>query len=107
MDKIILIESYEDVSKLKHLIDSLSKIYDVEFEKITYEDLFIKRKHYFKHYIGRMRDKYNNAKLEFERIKCYDGFNKNTYFGYNQIIEELKLKEFEFYADKILMDRYD
>ena len=35
------IESYEKISKLKHLCDSLSKFYDVEFENITYEDLFV------------------------------------------------------------------
>ena len=111
----IFIETYENVSKLKHLIDSWSKIYDVEFEDITYKDLFINRIDYFKKFIGRRRDKYNYAKLKFERtlkysrIECYlDDFFNNTNDGFNQTIkEELKLKEFEFYADKIHMDRYD
>ena len=56
-NELIFIESYENVSKLKHLIDSLSNIYDVELENITYEDLFINRTDYFKRYIGRRRDK--------------------------------------------------
>ena len=103
----IFIESYENVSKLKHLIDSLSKIYDVELKNISYEDLFINRTDYFKQYIGRKRDEYNNEKLKFEWIKWYlDGFYRNTNDGFNQTIEELKLKEFEFYADKIHMNRY-
>ena len=114
MGEFIFTESYEDVSKLKHLIDSLSKIYDVELENISYEDLFVNRTDYFIKYIGRRRDMYNKAKLEFERalkyrrVKLYlDDFFHNTNDSFNQTIEELKLKEFEFYADKIHMFRYD
>ena len=33
-------------------------------------------------------------------------FFNNTNDGFNQKIEELKLKEFEFYADKIKLKRY-
>ena len=100
--------SLKKKSNLKYLIDSLSKIYDVEFENISYEDLFINRSDYFKQYIGILRNRYNYAKLEFERIKRYfDRFFNNTNEGFNQTIEELKLKEFQFYADKIHMDRYD
>ena len=69
---------------------------------------------YFKKFIGRWRDEYNNEKLKFERtlkysrIECYlDDFLKNTNDGANQTISELKLKEFEFYANKIGLDRYD
>ena len=104
------IESSENVSKLKHLIDSLSKIYDVYLENISYEDLFINRTDYFKQCIRRRRDRYYKAKLEFERIwknwKIPWWFLKNTNDGYNQTIEELKLKEFEFYKDKIGLKRY-
>ena len=67
----IFIESYENVSKLKHMIDSLSNIYDVELENISYEDLFINRTDYFKQCIERWRDMYNDKKLEFERIWEY------------------------------------
>ena len=35
------IDYFVKFNKLKHLCDSLLKIYDVEFENITYEDLFI------------------------------------------------------------------
>ena len=108
------IESNESLSELKHLIDSLLKIYDVEFENISYDDLFINRTDYFKKYIGRLRDEYNNAKLKFERtlkykrIECYlDDFFNNKDDCIYQTIEELKLKEFEFYANEIHMDRYD
>ena len=69
---------------------------------------------YFKKYIGRLRDEYNNEKLKFEktlkysRIEKYlDDFFNNTNSGINQTISELKLKEFEFYADKIKLKRYD
>ena len=34
-------------------------------------------------------------------------FFNNTNDGFNQTISELKLKEFEFYEDKIGLDRYD
>ena len=68
----------------------------------------------FKKYIGRQRDECNNEKLKFERalkysrIECYlDDFFNNKDDCINQTIEELKLKEFEFYADEIDMDRYD
>ena len=111
MYNFIFIESYENVSKLKHLIDSLSNIYDVELENISYEDLFINRTDYFKQCIERWRDMFNDEKLEFERIwenrKVPWRFFKNTNDGFNQTIEELKLKEFEFYADKIKLKRYD
>ena len=114
INDFIFIESYENVSKLKDLYDSLSKIYDVEFENISYEDLFINRTDYFKKYIGRRRDKYNIEKLKFERalkykrIECYlDDFFNNKDDGFNQTIEELILEEFEFYAKKIDMERYD
>ena len=102
------------LDKLKHLFDSLSKIYDVELENITYENLFKDRGSQFKGFIKRQRDEYNNEKLKFERalkysrIKCYlDDFFNGTDEGFNQTIEELKLKEFEFYADRIGIDRYD
>ena len=114
IDKInhfIFIEFYERLSKLKHLFDSWSKIYDVELENISYEDLFINRTDYFKQYIGRRRDIYNDEKLEFERIwenrKVPWWFLKNTNDGFNQTISELKLKEFKFYADNIKLKRYD
>ena len=42
IDKIRSIEYFIVLNKIKHLIDSLSKTYDVELENITYEDLFIK-----------------------------------------------------------------
>ena len=69
----------------------------------------------FKGFTKRQRDEYNNEKLEFERSLKYnrieryldDFFNHNKDDGFNQTISELKLKEFEFYADKIDMDRYD
>ena len=61
------------LEKLKHLFDSLLKIYDVELENITYEDLFINRGSQFKGFIKRQRDEYNNEKLKFERREplCY------------------------------------
>ena len=112
--KYIFKESYKNISKLKHLIDSLSKIYDVGLENISYEDLFINRRDYFNQYFERWRDGYNEAKLEFERALKYsriewylDDFFNNKSDGFNQTIAELKLKEFKFYADKIDMDRYD
>ena len=110
IDHFRFIESYENVSKLKHLVDSLSNIYDVELENISYEDLFIDRRAYFKQCIGRWRDMYNDEKLKFERIwenrKIPWWFFNNTNDGFNQTIEDLKLKEFEFYADKIKLKRY-
>ena len=68
----IVIEFFKYLNKLRHLYDSLSKIYDVELENITYEDLFINRTDYFKEFIGRQRDRYNNEKLKFERFLKYD-----------------------------------
>ena len=114
IDEIRSIEYFKILNKLKHLYDSLSKIYEVEFENITYEDLFKDRVSQFKMFIERWRDEYNNQKLNFERalknkgIGCYfiGCFYKINVF-FNQTISELKLKEFEFYADKIAMDRYD
>ena len=53
---------FEELNKLKHLYDSLSKIYHVELENITYEDLFING-YYFKKFIGRQRDRYNNENI--------------------------------------------
>ena len=109
MNNFIFIESYENISKLKHLIDSLSKICDVELENISYDDLFIDRRDYFKQYIGRWRDMYNDEKLKFERIweniKIPWRFFKNTNDSFNQTIEELKLKEFKFYKSKIKLKR--
>ena len=110
MENSIFIESYENVSKLKHLVDSLSNIYDVELENISYEDLFINRTDYFKQCIERWRDMYNDKKLKFERIwenrMIPWWFFNNTNDDFNQTIEELKLKEFKFYADKIKLKRY-
>ena len=69
---------------------------------------------YFKKFIERRRDEHNNQKWKFERalkysrIECYlDDFFNNKNDDFNQTIAELKLKEFEFYADKIKMERYD
>ena len=113
-ENIRRIEFFEDLNKLKHLIDSLSKVYDVELENITYEDLFRDRGISFNEFIERQRNKYNSKKLKFERalkysrIECYlDDFFNNKKDGFNQTIAELKLKEFEFYEDKINMKRYD
>ena len=68
----------------------------------------------FKEFIGRQRGDFNYEKLEFKgalkysRIERYpDNLINNADGGLNQRISELKLKEFEFYADKINMDRYD
>ena len=112
MDNSIFIESNENINKLEHLIDSLSKIYDVELENISYEDLFINRRYYFKQYIGRRRDKYNKQKIKFERalkyspIECYlDDLYKSKYDYNDQTISKLKLKEFEFYKNKIKFKR--
>ena len=108
MRKYRFIESNENVSKLKHQVDSLSKMYDVEFENISYEDLLINRRDYFKKYVGRMRNKYNKAKRWFDRLKLYlDSLFNNTNDSFNQTIEELKLKDFEFYKSKIKLKRYD
>ena len=113
IDKIRSIEFFIKLNRIKHLYNSLSKTYDVEFENVTYEDLFFNGS-YFKEFIERRRDDYNNQKLKYEkalkytRIESYlDNFLNNTNDGINQTIAELKLKEFEFYADKINMDRYD
>ena len=113
IDKIRSIEYFILLNKIKHLIDSLSKTYNVELENITYEDLFINGS-YFKKFIERRRDEHNNQKWKFERvlkysrIECYlDDFFNNKNDDFNQTIAELKLKEFEFYADKIKMERYD
>ena len=69
---------------------------------------------YFKKFIERQRDEYNNEKLKFERALKYrwierypDDFFNNTNDGFNQTISELKLKNFKFYAHKIGLDRYD
>ena len=40
--KIKYISFFEELNKLKDLYNSLSKVYDVELENITYEELFIK-----------------------------------------------------------------
>ena len=110
----INIEFFKNLDKLKLLYDSLSKIYAVELKNITYEDLLNNNGSYFKKFIERQRDEFNNEKLKFERALkysriecCLDDFLNNTNDGFNQAIAELKLKEFEFYADKIHMDRYD
>ena len=42
IDEIRKIEFFKILKKLKHLYNSLLIIYDVKFENITYEDLFIK-----------------------------------------------------------------
>ena len=88
------IEYFAKLSKLKNLCDSLSKIYDVEFENITYEDLFRDRVSQFKKFIERRRDEYNYEKLKFERalkyrrIECYlDNFLNGTNDGFNHAIK--------------------
>ena len=108
------IEYFKRLNKLKHLYDSLSKIYDVELENITYEDL-LNNGSYFIKFIGRHRDEYNNEKLKFERILEYSRiiwYPNNLLStiqidGFNEILSELKLKEFEFYTDKIKLKRYE
>ena len=114
IDEIKNIEFFVALNKLKHLIDSLSNIYDFEFENISYEDLFRDRVSQFKEFIERQRNMYNNQKLKFEWELKYsrieynlDDFFNNEDDCINQTISKLKLKEFEFYADKIHMDRYD
>ena len=69
---------------------------------------------YFKEFIERQRDEYNNEKLKFERALKYsriewylDDFLKNTNDGFNRTIAKLKLRKFKFYADKYGLDRYD
>ena len=42
INEIRSIEYFKDLNKLKNLCDSLSLIYDVQLENITYEDLFFK-----------------------------------------------------------------
>ena len=113
IDEIRNIKFFVEINKIKHLYDSLSKIYDVEFENITYEDLLKDRLNEFKEFIERQRDGYNNAKLKFERalknsIERYsNSILNNTNDGINQAIAKLKLKEFQFYKSKIKLRRYD